>query len=263
MDEQTKTTAPATKVAAKRPFTPRTDGSAAKRPYTPRPFVAGAAGTGPKRPFTPRTGGAPTGGGYKGTRPAGLGGYKKKIGGPGGRDNRGGKGGRFGDKPKPEFDQKMIQIRRVTRVVAGGRRFAFSVVLAIGDKKGSLGIGIGKAQDTSLAIQKALNKAKKNLLRLKLTKDHSIPHGMDAKFSSAIITVRPNFGRGIVAGSAIRTLLELGGVKDVTVKVLSRSKNKLNNAEALIKALTPFAQKGIKSFTPIAPVKTEEVVTAK
>ncbi len=258
MDEQTTgeiKKAPAAKVAAKRPLTPRTDSGSTKRPYTPRPEGAGTStGTGaPKRVFTPRTGGAPAGGGYKGTRPAG----------PGGRDNRGGKGGRFGDKPKPEFDQKMIQIRRVTRVVAGGRRFAFSVVLAIGDKKGSLGIGIGKAQDTSLAIQKALNKAKKNLLRLKLTKDHSIPHGMDSKFSSAIITVRPNFGRGIVAGSAIRTLLELGGVKDVTVKVLSRSKNKLNNAEALIKALTPFAQKGNKTFAAVPPAKTEEAVVAK
>lgn len=80
------------------------------------------------------------------------------------------------DRPKPEFDQKIISIRRVTRVVAGGRRFSFSVALLAGDKKGSIGLGLGKAGDTSLAINKALRNAKKNMVRLQLTKTMSIPY---------------------------------------------------------------------------------------
>src|SRR5664279_3137203 len=87
------------------------------------------------------------------------------------------------DRPKPEFDQKILNIRRVTRVVAGGRRFSFSVALVAGDKKGSVGLGLGKAGDTSLAINKALRNAKKNMIRLKLTKTMSIPYEVDAKFS--------------------------------------------------------------------------------
>ncbi|MFA5936446.1 MAG: 30S ribosomal protein S5, partial [Candidatus Paceibacterota bacterium] len=90
-------------------------------------------------------------------------------------------------RPKPEFDQKILNIRRVTRVVAGGRRFSFSVALVAGDKKGSVGLGLGKAGDTSLAINKAVRNAKKNMVRLKLTKDMSLPHEVSAKFSSSYI----------------------------------------------------------------------------
>ena len=105
----------------------------------------------------------------------------------------------FFEKPKPEFDQKMVSIRRVTRVVAGGRRMTFAVALAIGDKKGSIGLGTGKAGDTSLAITKALRQAKKNMFKIKTTKEMSIPHQISGKFSSSKLTMMPNRGKGLVA----------------------------------------------------------------
>lgn len=144
-------------------------------------------------------------------------------------------------KPKPEFDQKIIDIRRVTRVVAGGRRFSFSVALIAGDKKGAIGLGLGKAGDTSLAINKALRNAKKNMVKLNLTKTMSLPHDLSAKFSSSKVTIFPNKGRGLVAGSVVRDILKLAGVKDVTGKVLGGTKNKLNNSKAVMLALSPIS----------------------
>src|SRR3990172_4950527 len=152
------------------------------------------------------------------------------------------------NRPKPEFDQKILSIRRVTRVVAGGRRFSFSVALVAGDKKGSVGLGLGKAGDTSLAINKALRNAKKNMIRLKLTKTMSIPHELSAKFSSSHVMLLPNKGRGLVAGSVVRDIVKLSGIKDITGKILSNSKNKLNNAKAVMVALSSISSKYAKSL---------------
>jgi len=138
---------------------------------------------------------------------------------------------------KPEFDQKMIDLRRVVRVVAGGRRFSFSAVLVAGNRNGKVGVGVGKASDTSLAIEKAFRDAKKKMITVKRDKNMSIPHEVETKEKSARIMIYPAPGRGVVAGSSVRTVLELAGVKDVGAKVLSRSKNKLNIARAAIKAL--------------------------
>jgi len=124
----------------------------------------------------------------------------------------------FFERPKPEFDQKMVSIRRVTRVVAGGRRMTFAVALAIGDKKGSVGLGTGKGGDTAVAIAKALRQAKKNMFKIKTTKEMSISHEVKAKFSSAKLVVRPNNGKGLVAGSTVRDMLVLAGIKNVTAK---------------------------------------------
>lgn len=140
-------------------------------------------------------------------------------------------------KAKPEFDQKIIDIRRVTRVVAGGRRFSFSVALVAGDKKGSVGVGLGKAGDTSLAIEKALKNAKKNLIKIPVTKDMSIPYEVSAKYNASRVTITPTPGRGIVAGSSIRNIIELAGLKNVGAKLRSGSKNRLNNARVAIEAL--------------------------
>lgn len=142
------------------------------------------------------------------------------------------------ERPKPEFDQKSIAVRRVARVVAGGRRFSFAVAMIIGDKKGRVGVGTGKAGDISLAMEKAVKDAKKNLVTIRTTKTHSIAHDVKAKSSSAIVEMRPAPERGLVAGSAVRNVLELAGVTDVTAKILSGSKNKLNIARATIKALS-------------------------
>jgi small subunit ribosomal protein S5 len=141
-----------------------------------------------------------------------------------------------GPAPRSEFEQKMLSIRRVTRVSSGGRRFSFSVVMAIGNGKGKVGIGIGKAGDTSLAIDKAIKQAKKNLVEIKTTSTMSIPHTVEAKYSSAMITLQPSAGKGVVAGSAVRDLIELGGLKDIVGKVRSGSKNKLNIAHATLVA---------------------------
>jgi small subunit ribosomal protein S5 len=147
------------------------------------------------------------------------------------RNNR-----RDGDR-RPEFDQKIVSIRRVTRVVAGGRRFAFSVSMVIGDKKGKVGVGIGKAGDTQLAIEKAIRNAKKHMITVTMNKEGHIPHDVHVKYASSEVMIMPAPGRGLVAGSSVRTVLELAGVKDVTAKLLSRSKNKLNNARAAVEAL--------------------------
>lgn len=151
-------------------------------------------------------------------------------------------GGRsYADRPRPEFDQKILSIRRVTRVVAGGRRFSFAVSIAIGDKKGSMGVGTGKAVDTALAINKAVKVAKKNMIKIGLNKEGSIKHGVKAKYGSAVIWIMPNRGRGIVAGSAVRDIINLAGIKNVTAKIHSGSKNKLNIGRATIKALSALA----------------------
>ncbi|MBV9349350.1 MAG: 30S ribosomal protein S5 [Patescibacteria group bacterium] len=161
--------------------------------------------------------------------------------GRGGRDGerRGRTGGRRGDdRQRSEFDQRTIVVRRVARVMAGGRRFNFSAAIVAGDRKGRVGIGLGKGLDTALAIEKALRDAKKNMIRVKTTKTMSIPHDVEAKFSSGIVEIRPAASRGIVAGSAVKLVLELAGVTDVTAKILSGSKNKLNIARATVKALS-------------------------
>lgn len=131
----------------------------------------------------------------------------------------------------------MIGIRRVARVMAGGRRFNFSVALVLGDKKGRVGVGIGKAADTALAIEKATRAAKRHMIQLELTKSRSIKHNVEAKYCASVVGIRPSAGRGLVAGSSVRTVLELAGISDVTAKLLSRSKNPINNARAAIEAL--------------------------
>ncbi len=158
----------------------------------------------------------------------------------GNNNRRGGRRGRRGrreERVRPGFDQKIVSIRRVTRVMAGGRRFSFSVSMVIGDKKGKVGVGVGKAGDTQLAIEKSVRSAKKNMIQVPMDKDGRIPHDVHTKYASSEVMIIPAPGRGLVAGSSVRTVLELAGVKDVTAKIFSRSKNKLNNARAAVEAL--------------------------
>lgn len=163
------------------------------------------------------------------------------------RDSRPPRGGRRPQRPgqervKPEFDTKIIAIRRVTRVASGGRKFTFSVAVVSGDKKGKVGVGLGKAGDTSLAIDKATRHAKKNMIKVTLSPAMTIPHMVEAKFSSARVMLMPARGRGVVAGSAVRNVIELAGIKDVCAKLLSGSKNKLNIARVTIKALEKLSK---------------------
>ncbi|MEI6396464.1 MAG: 30S ribosomal protein S5 [Candidatus Taylorbacteria bacterium] len=164
-------------------------------------------------------------------------------GGPGGRGGRsGGRGGDRGERVKPEFDSKIIDIRRVTRVTSGGRRMNFSVAVVAGDKKGRVGVGLGKGNDTAGAVEKATREAKKNLIKVPLSPQMTIQHGVEAKYSSARIMIFPARGRGIVAGSSARTVIELAGIKDVCAKLMSGSKNRLNIARVTIAALSQLSK---------------------
>jgi small subunit ribosomal protein S5 len=162
----------------------------------------------------------------------------------GGRSRGGSRGGARVRPPreKPEFDSKTIDIRRVTRVVSGGRRFSLAVAIAAGDRNGRVGFGTGKALDTQAALEKAMKSAKKNMVTLKLSKGNTIPFDVKAKYKSASIWLSPNKGKGIIAGSSARTILALAGVNNVTAKFHSGTKNKMNNAKATMKALEMFTR---------------------
>jgi small subunit ribosomal protein S5 len=207
--------------------------------------VAGVAPIAPAstKPFTPRVGGF-----NKTGRPE-FGGDRAK------NPRRGGHA--RPERIKPEFDQKILNIRRVTRVTKGGKRLNFSVHMVVGDRKGSVGVGTGKANDTSLAIDKAYRNAKKNIMHLNLTKNMSIPHDVEAKYCSGVVMIIPAKGRGVSAGSALKNVIELAGINDVTAKIISPSKNKLNIARAAIIALSAFDKKR----NPVA--KTEAVAETK
>ncbi len=184
---------------------------------------------------------------------------------PGGNNAKGGNGNRrsrtFFERPKPEFDQKIVSIRRVTRVVKGGRRMTFAVAMAIGDKKGSIGLGTGKGGDTAIAINKAIRQAKKSMFKIKVTKEMSIPHEISDKFTSSRVTMMPNKGRGLVAGSTVRDMLILAGLKNITAKLNSGSKNKLNNARVAYKAL--YQLKAKPAIAKSAAFVSEETLGEK
>lgn len=168
-------------------------------------------------------------------------------------------------RQKPEFEEQVIDLRRVVRVMAGGKRFRFRATLVIGDKKGRVGIGMGKGGDVQQSIQKAKNKAKKNLIIVQMNKG-TIPHQVDAKYSAARVLIKPaKEGNGLVAGGAVRTVLSLAGVNDATAKCLGRTTNKVTNALATIDALKQLkpARKSKKKEVKPAPAVEKKVAPKK
>jgi small subunit ribosomal protein S5 len=150
-----------------------------------------------------------------------------------------GRGSRRGGKMfvKSEYKEKMIDLRRVARVVKGGKRFTFRATLVLGDEKGKVGIGVGKGMDVASAMDKARNQAKRDMLTI-LKKGTSIPHEVEAKYSAARVLIKPApKGSGLRAGGAARSVLLLAGINDATSKCLGKTKNKLTNAMATMKAL--------------------------
>lgn len=144
-----------------------------------------------------------------------------------------------------EFEQRLIDLRRVTRVVAGGKRFNFRATLIIGDRKGTVGVGIGKGMDTALAIEKAFREARKHAIKVSLTNEGSIPHQVEEKFKAARILIKPApQGKGLVAGGAARTVLSFAGIQNATAKILSHTKNKITIARVSIEALKKLRLKG-------------------
>lgn len=140
-------------------------------------------------------------------------------------------------KEKSEYKEKVLDIRRVTRVVAGGKRFRFRTTVVLGNEKGVVGVGIGKGLDVAQSVAKAKADAKKNLITVNL-KGQTIPYEVEAKFSAAVIRIKPAVkGHGLRAGGAARAVLSLAGIRDITAKSLGRTQNKLTNALATIAAL--------------------------
>jgi len=141
------------------------------------------------------------------------------------------------EKKKEEFESKLLSLARVVRMTAGGRRFRFRVVMVTGDKKGRIGLGIAKGTDVAQAVEKATRKAKKNLIEVPIV-NGTISHQVEAKFGAAKILLKPQRkGRGLVAGGVVRVICTLAGIKDISSKVLGKTRNKLNNAKVTIRAL--------------------------
>ncbi|MFA6466900.1 MAG: 30S ribosomal protein S5 [Patescibacteria group bacterium] len=148
------------------------------------------------------------------------------------------------EKPKDDFEQKVLDLARVTRVMAGGKRMKFRATMVIGDKKGKVGLGIAKGADVSMAIQKAVAKARKNIIEVAII-DGTVPHEVRISNHSAKLMLRPaRQGSGIKAGGVMRIVFELVGIKDVVAKILGTS-NKVNNAKATIQALSSFVPQAV------------------
>lgn len=153
-----------------------------------------------------------------------------------------------------EFEEEVIQIDRVTRVVKGGRRLRFRATVVIGNKKGKVGVGIGKSTEVAGAISKAVAQAKKNLIVVPMA-GQTIPHRIAVKFKSARILLMPAIpGTGLKAGGSVRKVIELSGIKDIMGKCIG-SPNRLNNSQAAIEAL--------KLLKPIPWLKNASVEAVK
>ncbi|MFZ2494271.1 MAG: 30S ribosomal protein S5 [Candidatus Saccharimonadales bacterium] len=189
--------------------------------------------------------------------------------GAGGNDRRG--GGRRNDRfntnaPREEkqFEEIVIGIDRVARVVKGGRRFRFKALVVVGDKKGKVGVGVSKGADVQVAVQKATDVAKKNLIQVPV-KNGTIPHDVEVKVSGARVLLKPAApGTGIIAGGVVRNIIGVTGVTDMLSKSLGSS-NKVNIAYATIealRALVPREQWMVKPGSSKTTTKSDEKKTA-
>ncbi len=143
---------------------------------------------------------------------------------------------------KLKYKEKILQIKRVTKVVKGGKKLTFRAVVIVGDAKQKVGVGIGKADDVNLALEKAILNGKKNLITVPLTVSSSIPNLIEASYGASKIILRPaSIGTGVIAGGSVRTVLELAGIKNVLGKQFG-AKNLLNNAKATILALSSLTR---------------------
>ncbi|MFH0890935.1 MAG: 30S ribosomal protein S5 [Candidatus Liptonbacteria bacterium] len=145
---------------------------------------------------------------------------------------------------KDEFKEKVLDLRRVTRVVAGGKRFRFRATVVVGDEKGRVGVGVAKGLDVASSVNKAKLEGKKKMVTVALRDGRTIPHEVSAKFSAARVIIKPaGAGHGLKAGGAARFVLSLAGIKDATAKCLGRTPNKLTNALATLEALRMLKSK--------------------
>lgn len=153
---------------------------------------------------------------------------------------RGGRGNGRLKKEKPEFDQQIVDLARVTRVTKGGKQLTFRVCILIGDRNGRVGYGIQKGKDVQIAVEKAVRQAKKNMITVPIVNE-SLPHRVEAKFKAGRVMLKPApRGAGIIAGSAIRVILELAGVPNASSKMVGKTNNKITNVMTVFKALQSF-----------------------
>jgi small subunit ribosomal protein S5 len=189
----------------------------------------------------------------QGNRPARTAGPRK--------DGRGGPRKPGGNRPKrdefvDEFEQKIIDLARVTRVMAGGKRMRFRACVAVGNKKGKIGIGLAKGADVTIAISKAVNQAKKDMVDVPMINE-TIPHEVNQKTGAALLMMKPaRKGRGIIAGGSTRIVMELAGVHNVVCKNLGTT-NKVNNAKCVLEALRSLKKPLKKAKEEKAEVKKE------
>ncbi len=159
---------------------------------------------------------------------------------------------------KPALDEKVIEIKRVTKVVKGGRQFRFSATVAVGNRKGKVGLGTGKAKEMPDAVKKATQAANKNLINVSLIENRTIPHEIIVKDGAAKVMLKPaTEGTGVKAGGPVRDVLELAGVKDVLSKSLGSS-TKINMARATLRALK--SQKTIEEIAALRGKNKEEIL---
>ena len=140
------------------------------------------------------------------------------------------------EETKEEFESKLLDLTRVERMTGGGRRLRFRAIIIYGNKNGKVGVGVAKGRDVAQAVEKATRLAKKNLIEIPII-DGTIPFEIEAKFGAARVLLRPQRkGRGLVAGGTVRVICSLVGIKDISSKIVSKSRNKLNNAQAVLLA---------------------------
>ncbi|MBI4049881.1 MAG: 30S ribosomal protein S5 [Candidatus Doudnabacteria bacterium] len=137
---------------------------------------------------------------------------------------------------KKDLQTKVVEIKRVTRVVAGGKRMRFRALVVAGDRKGRVGVGLKKGADVAEAVNKATNEAKKNLITVAISNE-TIPHAVKLKYKAALILLKPApLGSGIIAGGPVRAVIDLAGIKNISSKMLG-SNNKVSNVRATYEAL--------------------------
>jgi small subunit ribosomal protein S5 len=142
-----------------------------------------------------------------------------------------------------EYEERLIKVSRVSKVTKGGKKISFRAIAVIGNKNGKVGIGVAKADDVIDAFKKAKTDARKNLISIELTKSLTISHDVTGNFGACKVIMRPSIeGSGVIAGGAVRTVLEVAGIKNIIAKQLG-SNNLLNNARASIIALNTLTNK--------------------
>ncbi|EKD42981.1 MAG: ribosomal protein S5 [uncultured bacterium] len=167
------------------------------------------------------------------------------------------------EKEKSEFDSNILDLARVTRVTEGGKHMSFRALVVVGDRKGRVGFGVEKGKDVQIGVDKATRQAKKNLIKVPIVNE-TIPHAVYMKFKAAKVMLKPApKGSGIIAGGAVRVVLDLAGVPNVSSKIIGKTKNKITIIKATFEALKALQVSAPRHNTRPTPVATSPVKEVK